>query len=84
MILPIMIISLLFSTIFTFGDMTVVFILTRGGPVYYTQILPTWSFFVGIQGGDLGQGAAIAMFLFPLLLAVAVVMLRIARRTEIH
>lgn len=84
MILPIMIISLLFSTIFTFGDMTVVFILTRGGPVYYTQILPTWSFFVGIQGGDLGQGAAIAMFLFPLLLAVAVVMLRIARRTEVN
>lgn len=84
MILPIMIVALLFSTIFTFGDMTVVFILTRGGPVYYTQVLPTWSFFVGIQGGNLGHGAAIAMFLFPLLLAVAVVMLRIARRTEIN
>lgn len=83
MILPIMIISLLFSTVFTFGDMTVVYILTRGGPVYYTQVLPTWAFFVGIQGGNLGQGAAIALFLFPLLLVVAVVMLRIARRTEV-
>lgn len=84
MVLPIMIISVLFSTIFTFGDMTAVFILTRGGPVYYTQVLPTWSFFVGIQGGNLAQGAATAMFLFPLLLAVAVVMLRIARRTEVN
>lgn len=84
LILPIMIISLLFSTIFTFGDMTVVFILTRGGPVYYTQVLPTWSFFVGIQGGNLAQGAATAMFLFPLLLAVAIFMLRTARRTEIQ
>ena len=84
LILPIMIIALLFSTIFTFGDMTVVFILTRGGPVYYTQILPTWSFFVGIQGGNLGHGAAIAMFLFPLLLAVAIVFLRVARRTEVN
>jgi multiple sugar transport system permease protein len=84
LILPIMIIALLFSTIFTFGDMTVVFILTRGGPVYYTQVLPTWSFFVGIQGGNLGHGSAIAMFLFPLLFAVAVVMLRIARRTEVN
>jgi multiple sugar transport system permease protein len=84
LILPIMIIALLFSTVFTFGDMTVVYILTRGGPVYYTQILPTWSFFVGIQGGNLAQGAAIALFLFPLLLAVAVVMLRVARRTEIN
>lgn len=84
LILPIMIIAVLFSTIFTFGDMTVVFILTRGGPVYYTQILPTWSFFVGIQGGSLAQGAAIALFLFPLLLAVAIIMLRMARRTEVN
>lgn len=84
MILPIMIISVLFSTVFTFGDMTVVFILTRGGPVYYTQVLPTWSFFVGIQGGNLAQGAATALFLFPLLLVVAVVMLRLASRTEVN
>lgn len=84
LILPIMIIALLFSTIFTFGDMTVVFILTRGGPVYYTQILPTWSFFVGIQGGNLAHGAAVALFLFPLLLAAAVVMLRVASRTEVN
>jgi multiple sugar transport system permease protein len=84
LILPIMIVALLFSTIFTFGDMTVTFILTRGGPVYYTQVLPTWSFFVGIQGGNLAQGAAVALFLFPLLLAAAIIMLRIARRAEIQ
>lgn len=83
LILPIMLISLLFSTVFTFGDMTVVYILTRGGPVDYTQILPTWAYFVGIQGGDLGQGAAIALFIFPLLLAAAVVILRFASRAEV-
>lgn len=83
LVLPIMIIALLFSTIFTFGDMTVVYILTRGGPVDYTQVLPTWAFFVGIGGGNLAQGAAIALFLFPLLLAVAILMLRVARRTEV-
>jgi ABC-type sugar transport system permease subunit len=31
----------------------------------------------------LGEGAAISIFLFPLLLIVAIVMLRIARRTEV-
>jgi multiple sugar transport system permease protein len=82
LITPIMIISLLFSTIFTFGDMTVVYILTRGGPVDDTQVLPTWAYFVGIQGGNLSQGAAIALFLFPLLLVVAVIMLRFASRSE--
>lgn len=84
LILPIMVISLLFSTVFTFGDMTVVYILTRGGPVEFTHILPTWAYFVGIEGGNLGQGAAIALFLFPLLLTVAVVMLRVASRAEVN
>lgn len=84
MILPIMTISLLFSTIYTFGDMTVVYILTRGGPIDHTQVLPTWAYFVGIEGGNLAQGAAIALFLFPVLLVVAVVMLRFASRTEVY
>ena len=84
LILPIMLVSLLFSTVLTFGDMTVVYILTRGGPVDYTQVLPTWAYFVGIEGGNLGQGAAIALFIFPLLLAAAVVILRVVSRTEVN
>jgi multiple sugar transport system permease protein len=84
LLLPIMSIALLFGLIFTFGDMVVVFVLTRGGPVYYTQVLPVWAWFKGIDGGDLGQGAAIALFLFPLLLVVAILMLRVARRTEVN
>ncbi len=84
MILPIMIISLLFSTIFTFGDMTVVYILTRGGPINDTHVLPTVAYFTGIEGGNLAQGAAVALFLFPLLLAVAIFMLRFASRSEVY
>jgi multiple sugar transport system permease protein len=83
LIYPIVLIALLFGTIFTFTDVAIVFVLTRGGPVYYTQVLPTWAYFKGIQGGALGEGAAIALFLFPVLLAVAIVLLRVARRTEI-
>ncbi len=83
LILPIMSIALLFGLIFTFGDMVVVFVLTRGGPVYYTQVLPVWAWFKGIDGGSLSEGAAIALFLFPVLLAVAVLILRSARRMEV-
>ena len=39
LILPIMVIALLFSMITMFGDMTVVYVLTRGGPVDYTRVL---------------------------------------------
>jgi multiple sugar transport system permease protein len=83
LILPIMAIALLFGVIFTFTDMTVVYVLTRGGPVYYTQVLPVWAFYKGIDGGSLAEGAAIALFLFPVLLAVAIAMLRMSRRMEV-
>ena len=83
LILPIMSIALLFSLIFTIGDMAVVYILTRGGPVYYTQILPTWAYYKGIESGALAEGAATALFLFPVLLAVAILVLRFSRRTEV-
>ncbi|MFW6097586.1 MAG: carbohydrate ABC transporter permease [Chloroflexota bacterium] len=83
MILPIMSIALLFGLIFTFTDMVVAFVLTRGGPVYYTQVLPLWAWFKGIDGGNLGEGAAIALFMFPVLLATAILILRTARRMEV-
>ena len=83
LIIPIMSIALLFSLIFTVGDMAVVYVLTRGGPVYYTQILPTWAFYKGIESGALAEGAATALFLFPVLLAVAILVLRFSRRTEV-
>ena len=80
---PIMLVATLFGLVFAFTDMIVIFVLTRGGPYDSTQVLSTLAFFTGIQGGDLAEGAAIAVFLFPMLLAVAVVFLRIARRTEV-
>lgn len=84
LILPIMLISLLFGFIFTFGDLTVVYILTRGGPITHTLTLPMYSFLVGIDGGNLAQGAAVSLFIFPVLLLVAVVLLRTASRAEIR
>ncbi|MFQ5855789.1 MAG: carbohydrate ABC transporter permease, partial [Anaerolineae bacterium] len=83
LVLPIMSIALLFGLIFTFGDIVVVFVLTTGGPVYYTHVLSTWAYVLGIQAGSLGQGAATALFLFPVLLAVAILVLRVARRMEV-
>ena len=83
LIVPIMSIALLFSVIFTVGDMAVVYVLTRGGPVYYTQILPTWAFLKGIESGALAEGAATALFLFPVLLAGAIAVLRFSRRSEV-
>jgi multiple sugar transport system permease protein len=82
--LPIIAVAALFGAILTFTDMTVVYVLTRGGPTNSTQVLTSWAFIRGIDGGDVGQGAAMALFLFPLLLAAAIAILRAVRRMEIQ
>ncbi|MBI5575082.1 MAG: sugar ABC transporter permease [Deltaproteobacteria bacterium] len=81
--MPIISIAFLFGLVFTFTDVTVVYVMTRGGPVHSTQVLSTWTFFKGIEGGDLAQGAAVSLFLFPVLAGIAALMLRMARKSEV-
>jgi multiple sugar transport system permease protein len=83
MMRPIMNVALLFGVVFTFTDMTVIYILTRGGPHDSTQVLPSLAFFTGILGSDLAAGAAISLCLVPLLAAAAVWILRAAHRAEV-
>jgi len=83
LILPVTLVALLFGIIFTFTDLIVVFVLTRGGPYDTTQVIASWAYFTGIQGGDLAGGAAISLFLLPVLAGVAILFLGIARRTEV-
>jgi len=83
MMLPIINVAVLFGVIFTFTDMTVIYILTRGGPYDTTQVIPSEAFFTGILGSDLAEGAAISIFLVPLLVIVAYFMLRTAHRAEV-
>jgi len=82
LMLPVIGVATLFGAILTLTDMTVVYVLTRGGPANATQILPSYAYFKGIGGGDLAQGAAIALFLFPMLLAAAIAILRSVRKME--
>lgn len=83
MLRPILNVAQLFGITFTFTDMTVVYLLTQGGPFDSTQVLPSLAFATGILGGDLAAGAAIALFIVPLLLVVAFAMLRAAHRSEL-
>ena len=80
---PIIAVAVLFGVILTITEMSVVFVLTRGGPTHSTQVLSTWAFFKGIEGGALAQGAATALFLFPVLVVITALILRMARRTEV-
>jgi multiple sugar transport system permease protein len=83
MMLPIINVAVLFGVIFTFTDMIVIFILTRGGPFDSTQVIPTLAFFTGILGSDLAEGAAISIFMLPVLVVATYLVLRSAYRAEV-
>jgi len=77
---PVLAVVILFSTIFTFSDFNIVYVLTRGGPVNSTHLFATLAYQVGLNGGNLGQGAAILLFMLPLLGAVVFFQLRYIRK----
>jgi multiple sugar transport system permease protein len=83
MIAPVILVGVIFGTVFTFTDLSIVYLLTDGGPMNGTQVLGSLAFQVGILSGDVAHGAAICLFLFPFLLIGVILILRAARRREI-
>jgi multiple sugar transport system permease protein len=83
MILPIVAIGLIFGIVFTFTDLSIVLLLTNGGPVGTTSVLGFEGYQVGIVSGDVSHGAAISLFMLPVLFIVVIGMLRFTRRREI-
>ncbi|MGE3911699.1 MAG: carbohydrate ABC transporter permease [Chloroflexota bacterium] len=83
MIAPVLFVGSLYDLVFTLNDMTIVYLLTRGGPGDATHVLASYAFLVGVQSGALGRGAAIALLLFPMLLIVVFFALRALQRRDI-
>lgn len=74
-------ITALFSLIVTFANFDIVRVLTAGGPVDQTHVFATWAFQIGIESNDLPLGAAVSLFMFPILAFAATFILRdITRR----
>jgi len=69
-------ITVLFSLIVTFANFDIVRILTAGGPIDQTHVFATWSFLLGIEGGDIALGASVSLFMFPILAIAAIFILR--------
>ncbi len=76
-------ITVLFSLIVTFANFDIVRILTNGGPQDKTHIFGTYAFQVGIQSGDIPLGAAVSLFIFPILATFSIFVLRdVTKRTK--
>jgi multiple sugar transport system permease protein len=84
MIKPVAIVVVVFSIVVTFADFQLVYILTRGGPNNATHLLATLAYQLGMTSGNIGQGAAVALFMLPFLAAVIVFQLWYLRRQGVR
>jgi len=73
-------IVVLFSTIFTFSEFNIIYVLTHGGPINSTHLFATLARQVGLETGRIGEGAAISLYLFPALMIVVWAQLRYVRK----
>lgn len=76
LLMPVTLVVTLFSIVQTFADFQIVYVLTRGGPVNSTHLFATLTHQTAIISGKLGEGAAISLFMFPVLLIAVVIQLR--------
>lgn len=79
LLMPVTVVVTLFSIIQTFADFQIVYVLTRGGPMNSTHLFATLSHSVAIMGAKIGEGAAISLFMFPILVIVIILQLRYIR-----
>ncbi len=79
---PLLTVVTVFSTIWTFADFQLVWIITKGGPAGATHIFGTLSFQRAMQGGQFGEGAAISNFMLPILVACVFIAFVFLRRED--
>jgi ABC-type sugar transport system permease subunit len=78
----ILIIVVLLSTIWTFNDFGIVYILTKGGPGGATMVLPVFAYEMAFGAQRLGDAIAVALYMLPPLALVIIVLARYMRRGQ--
>lgn len=66
----------LISTIWTLGDFSLIWLMTRGGPANSTHVFSTLSYITAFQNLQLSRGVAISMSILPFSLVLLVVIMR--------
>ena len=80
----IVMIVLLLSTIWTFNDFAIVYILTKGGPGGATMVLPVLTYEIAFGAQRLGEAIAVALYMLPALAFVIIVLSNYMRRGRVR
>jgi multiple sugar transport system permease protein len=68
--------------IWSFNDFNMVFVMTRGGPIHATTVLPVLVREFSFVEFDLGKGSALSMVIFMLLFSLSFLYLKMISRRE--
>ncbi len=78
----VVLIASLLSIIWTFADFQLIYVLTKGGPANTTHIFGTYAYQIGLSATEIGMGAAIALYMFPILAFFAILLLFYLRKED--
>jgi multiple sugar transport system permease protein len=78
----VVLIAAMLSIIWTFADFQLIYVLTKGGPANTTHIFGTYAYQIGLSATEIGMGAAISLYMFPILAVFAILLLFYLRRED--
>jgi len=82
LLMPVTVVVTVYSIVQTFADFQIIYVLTRGGPINSTHLFATLTHQTAIIAGRLGEGAAISLFMFPILVIAIVYQLRYLQKQD--
>jgi multiple sugar transport system permease protein len=72
----------LLGVIWSFNDFNMVFVMTRGGPIYASMVLPVLVRDFSFMHFDLGRGSALSILIFTVLISLSFVYLKVLSKRE--
>ncbi|MEV6879677.1 ABC transporter permease subunit [Amycolatopsis sp. NPDC051128] len=80
---PVMIVTVLLSSIWTFNNFDLIWLMTQGGPGDATAPYVMVAYSKAIQQLQLGAGAAVTLVMLPIIAILVVILVRMMRRSDL-
>lgn len=77
---PVLLVAVLLNVIYVFNSFPIIWTLTEGGPANQTHIIVTYLYQIALSQREYGQGYAIAVLTFGILLAFSLIYTRLVSR----
>lgn len=81
---PTILILLMLGIIYTFKVFDLIFVMTGGGPLSASTVLPFYAYQLAFTTFEFSDGAAVSTIMFVILIAIAVIYLWMMRKEETH